>query len=212
MNIIRTNYDKSYYENPLAAKRRRSQRDRAHLRIVLEHTQEGKLLELGCGKGGFLEVAQDHFKTQGIDISGYAAEQSRRITRAHVIHGDVEKIPIAPMRYDVIAAFGVLEHLKRPQQVISKIHDALLPGGMFVGVAPNNSGLVGKIGTAVMNLVDRTHCSSYSPKRWHALFVEAGFSRTSFFGEIAPTKDTCLLVHGRFWRHVSPNLMFACVK
>ena len=82
----------------------------------------------------------------------------------------------------------------------------------MIGSAPNNSGLVGRLNTALTNLMDRTHCSTYSPERWRGLFEEVGFDQILFLGEVTLTSNRSLYVRGDHWSGISVNLMFVCEK
>lgn len=212
MNLIRTEYDETYFDRPLGRTRRGSQRDKARLKEVLVYKQGGKLLEIGCGAGGFLSLAGHHFDAKGVDISAYATHLSRWACGAPVTNGDIERLKLPSDWYDVIAAFGVLEHLRRSRSTVYKLHDALADGGILIGSVPNNSGLVGRLSTAVTNFMDLTHCSTYSPQRWHGLFEEVGFDQILFFGEVTLTSNRSLYVRGDHWSSISFNLMFVCEK
>ena len=179
---------------------------------MLREKQGGKLLEIGCGSGEFLEVASDRFDVYGIDISPYAVSISQKIAGAHVFGGDVEKTDLSRSRYDVIAAFNVLEHLERPDRVLRQVCSALPHEGLFIGSVPNNTGLVGSIATRIANLFDRTHRATYPPDTWYRLLVGAGFERVSFFGEITLSKARSVFVRRPLWRQVSFNLVFVCSK
>jgi len=212
MNLVRKQYDKDYYHNALAAKARRSQRDRMRLDLVREHVREGHLLEIGCGIGGFVDIAADCYDAHGIDISEYAVKHSRHQADGKVIQGDIQEMRLPADRYSVVAAFGLLEHLGNPDAVIKQVYGTLCGGGLFIASVPHNWGPLGKVATAIMDRWDRTHCSSYTPDRWRTMLTAAGFERITMFGEVAPTKGCCVMVRNPLWQYVSPNMVFTCRK
>ena len=212
MNLYRTHYNQNYYENPIMWRQRASPRDRLRLEQVLCEKKGGKLLEIGCGSGEFLEVASDRFDVYGIDISPYAVNASQRVSGAHVFNVDIEKAYLSRSRYDVIAAFNVLEHLDRPDRVLNQVCSALPHEGLFIGSVPNNTGLVGSVATRIANWFDRTHRATYPPDRWRRLLVGAGFERVRFFGEITLSKARSVFVRDPLWQKVSFNLVFVCSK
>jgi len=212
MSILRTHFDRSYFENAAHKESLNSQRNRNRLRELFGHKREGKLLEVGCGKGGFLRLAAERFDVRGIDISSYAVGAIKHVFGDRVRTADVEKKALPSAYYDVVAAFNVLEHLRGPRKVVRKIYDSLTDDGILIGSVPNNCALVGRVATALMNLFDRTHRSTYPTARWRALFQEVGFREVHLFGEITLGRNASLFVKHRPWRYVSFNLMFLCRK
>lgn len=100
-----------------------------------------RLLDVGCGGGGFLNRA----KKRGFDVSGVDFDAGRLdlvrtqlgIQDVHV--GSIEDYtkthPAA--RFDVVTMFEVLEHLDEPARWLGHARDLLKPGGrLFIGV-PN---------------------------------------------------------------------------
>lgn len=212
MRLIKQRFDESYHENPLYREMENSQRNRARLELIRENTDSGRLLEIGCGKGGFLRLAEAHFDVEGVDISDYAIESSRahfgsRVRIANIVEDD---LPAAS--YDVIAVFNILEHLRMPGPVIKKLAAALKPGGLLVGSVPNNNSLVGGVVTQIGNFFDRTHVATYTPEKWRALFQADGFQQIRFLGEVTVGRNRCIYLKGPLWPHLSFNLMFLCKK
>lgn len=212
MSLVRQHYDRDYYESAAYAEKPNSQRNKNRLREILAHKQGGRLLEIGCGKGAFLRLAQRHFDVAGIDVSRYAVGCLRAHLGTRVRVGDVEQEELAADSYDVIAAFNVLEHLEDPGAVIEGIYRGLKRQGIVIGSVPNRFGPVGQVHTVLADLIDRTHCSTYPPRRWRALFRGAGFSTIRFFGEIMLGKMWSAYVRSGLWPWISLNLMFVCQR
>ena len=114
----------------------------------------GHLLDLGCGDGRFsLYLAQKHGMTAlGIDMSvpriakGVQTAQAHGLTdkvtlRVGDIYAEVQpgaSDPDGAFRYDLIAAFEVLEHLQEPDKLIREGIAKLTPDGWFIGSVPKN--------------------------------------------------------------------------
>jgi 2-polyprenyl-3-methyl-5-hydroxy-6-metoxy-1,4-benzoquinol methylase len=212
VSFFRQQYDRDYYEGIAYAGRPDSPRNENRLREVLAHKPGGRLLEIGCGKGAFLRLAERHFDVAGIDVSRYAVGCLKPYLGARVKVADVEQEELGADSYDVIAAFNVLEHLRKPGAVIHGIHRGLRGQGIVIGSVPNKSGPVGRVHSALTDLIDRTHCSTYPPHRWRALFREAGFTKIRFFGEIMLGRMWSTYVRHWLWPWVSLNLMFVCQR
>jgi len=189
-----------------------SQRNQNRLKLILSTHQNGKLLEIGCGKGEFLRMASRFFEVEGIDVSQHAVETLQGWGLGKIRNEAVESSHLAENSYGVAAAFNVLEHIPQPQPVSDKLFSALLPGGILVGSVPFNAALLGRIHTGLTNIFDRTHCSTFSPNRWREIFNNSGFTRVRFFGEIMLGKNYNRYIQFRLWPWVALNLMFVCEK
>lgn len=115
---------------------------RAVVREVLEsRLGEGarrRILDVGCGTGGMLEMLRQFGDVEGIDSS----DEALRFARQRM--GDViplgrgalpDGIP-AGQTYDLITAFDVIEHIADAVTSLKAIRRALRPGGSFVCTVP----------------------------------------------------------------------------
>ncbi len=212
MRFIKQRFDESYHENLLYREMENSPRNRARLELIREEAAGGRLLEIGCGKGGFLRLAEAHFDVEGVDVSEYAIESIREYFGSRVSVRDIVQSDLPSERYDVIAVFNILEHLRQPGPVIDRLARALKPGGLLVGSVPNNYSLVGGVVTRIGNFFDRTHVATYPPQTWRNLFQAGGFGQIRFLGEVTIGRNRCRYLKGPLWPHLSFNLMFLCKK
>ena len=212
MKLIRRKYDKSYSENLLYREDPDSQRNRPRLAEVFLHKRSGRLLEVGCSKGYFLRMTLKHFDAEGIDISQHVVDTLKPTLGCRVQAQNIESASLPENHYHVIAAFNIFEHLQNPGPVVEKMYTSLKKDGFLIGSVPNNSGPVGSVVTALTNLMDKTHCSTFTPEQWGILLEQAEFPEITLFGEVNLGKNLCLYVKSIFWKYVSTNLMFVCVK
>jgi SAM-dependent methyltransferase len=182
------------------------------LKLVLAHKAQGCLLDIGSGGDGFLELASSSFDARSIDISPYAAAKLPTTLRDRITVGDIERVDLPGQTYDVVTAFNVLEHLRRPSRVIHKISDALAPEGVFVGSVPCNAGWIGSLYTPITNYFDRTHRSTYRFPTWRKAFGKAAHLDTRFFGEFMIDGIICTYIFAPLWRYISFNMMFVSRK
>jgi len=211
MNVIRKNYSRDYFSNSFKVKFD-SDRNKRRLREIIMRKSGGRLIEIGCGKGGFVKLAGNYFNTEGVDVSEYAVDFAREYTGKRIKLSDVQKEGLRRKSYDVVAAFNVLEHLDETEKVVRKIHESLKNEGVLIGSVPNNFGIVGGINTKLTNFFDRTHKFTPSPKRWFRILKKAGFKKIKFFGEITFTKNNAMYLKTNFWKYLSFNLIFICSK
>ncbi len=212
MSLEKNQYGRNYYEGMFARSSRNSQRNRNRLEVILSSNRGGTLLEIGCGKGEFLQLAARHFQVEGIDISKYAVDSSNHILNGRIRRENIEHSHLRANAYNIIAAFNVLEHLGNPHPAIQKIYNALVNGGLFIGSVPHNATPIGKAFTALTNIFDPTHCSTYPPHCWDLLFKTIGFKKISYFGEVLLGKNLNAYLRHRYWKFLSLNMMFLCEK
>lgn len=205
-------YNSLYFNSPIASNKKNSQRNKNRLNEVLNHHSKGKLLEIGCGRGYFLMEAAKQFEIEGWDISDYAVSVGSEILKNKIRVVDVQIKEFPNSKYSVVAAFNVLEHLEDPESVIRKVYKSLRKGGLFIGSVPNNSKLIGRIATILMNISDSTHISTFSPEIWEKNFSESGFNSIELFGELNFGKNYSQYLKSITWQHYSFNMMFACIK
>jgi SAM-dependent methyltransferase len=112
----------------------------AHLRaIVQDHRPRGgRLLEIGCGRGRFLErMAQLPWELHGIELSPTAAQEARRrVPSATVECRGLDDATFPSETFDCIVMIAVLEHVKDPAAVLQRVVTWLAPGGLLIVQVP----------------------------------------------------------------------------
>jgi SAM-dependent methyltransferase len=89
----------------------------------------GKMLELGCALGYFLELAQCNWEVTGIDISESATSQCASHLSGSVLCGDLLATDLPCSHYDWVVAWDTVEHLDRPRDYVARCLELLRPGG-----------------------------------------------------------------------------------
>ena len=95
----------------------------------------GRLLDLGCGRGEFLEG----FARLGFQASGVERCQPPREVSAPVAIRDFERdgLPFADGELDVVFSKSVLEHLHDLSGVLAECRRVLRPGGRMIHLVPD---------------------------------------------------------------------------
>src|SRR5215471_3848057 len=109
--------------------RRQFVREVAFLR---RHCPTGRVVEIGCAFGFFLQEARRYFTVGGIELSEAAASHCRD-AGLHVVTGEASEQMLglfAPV--DVFVLFDVIEHLSDPFDTLRRCIHCLKPGGRIV--------------------------------------------------------------------------------
>jgi SAM-dependent methyltransferase len=92
----------------------------------------GRLLEIGCAYGFFLQEARQYYEVSGIEIAD-AAVTFCRTRGLSVTHGVADEATLAQFgMVDVIVLLDVIEHLSDPQTTLRLCRKHLNPGGLIV--------------------------------------------------------------------------------
>lgn len=115
---------------------------RKKLRLIMSRKPAGnRLLEIGCGRGEFLERLPRSFQKHAIEINEAACQFVREnysdvsIYSLRLDADDFE--PSSLGQYDVIFAWHVLEHIGNPQAFVRRLSKLLSNDGVIVLDLPN---------------------------------------------------------------------------
>jgi len=149
---------------------------RERLKTLLRFVSGGRLLEIGCATGEFLEFARHAgFEVLGVDAS--------RVYSAHAIAkgldvrvGRLEDLDLAPGSLDVVAMFHLIEHLEDPADTLRRVHDLLAPGGRVMIATPNLEATTDRMfGFSRPNFHQPDHLLFFSPATLGQLLSRCGF-------------------------------------
>lgn len=149
-------YYKAYYKDRLGlpdwesrcqARLHEEETERIHLERMVRRIgslRGKKLLNVGCGTGGFNVVArQEGAETFGVDSSERAIAISRKKARLHGMDpakfqvGLAEGLPFGNEQFDRVYCLSVIEHVNSVEQALKEMLRVLKPGGLIYLVAPN---------------------------------------------------------------------------
>lgn len=112
------------------------------LKNILEPTD--RVLDFGCGPGGFMAVAAPLCKEiVGVDISqgfvdaGQDTIDRYQIKNAKVQHVEPEVLPYADASFDAVIIVDVIHHLEDIDTILKEVWRVIKPGGKIIVFEPN---------------------------------------------------------------------------
>lgn len=164
-------YDLAYFQPRTARWNERRQEDGASRLYEINKLigSQGELLEIGCGQGGFLAMAQEWgYECRGLEVSEPLAQVARHNSGVPVDVGPLEEIRYAPSRFSAIYMDSVLEHVPRPGNFLREAARILHPGGVIYVVVPNEDSLFSQVRgiTRALRGQNRRLTAFSSPYHW----------------------------------------------
>ena len=99
--------------------------------MAIAGATQGKLLEIGCAYGFFLDEARASFEVCGVELAPEAVSSCRNRGLDVVRQTDpsflAERGP-----FDVAVMLDVIEHLEDPEDILRDLHKHMRPGGILV--------------------------------------------------------------------------------
>lgn len=125
-------YDLTRYYSPITEKRYKEL-----LEEFEPYRNEGRLLDVGCGYGFFLQTSKEAgWDATGIEITDEAVKAcTSKGLRMH--HGTLESAVFPNDHFDVIVLIETIEHVIEVDQLLKEIQRVLRPGGLVYLSTPN---------------------------------------------------------------------------
>ncbi|MBK7269189.1 MAG: class I SAM-dependent methyltransferase [Flavobacteriales bacterium] len=139
------------------------------------YRKTGRLIDVGCGAGLFLERAAlrgwEVFGTEYGDRA-VAACKARGI---RIIEGPLDPSHYGDDHFDVVCSFEVIEHLAHPRQEIARMAKILRPGGLLYMTTPNFNCMGRLFSRSAWSIVHYPeHLSYFTPRTLRRLARSAG--------------------------------------
>jgi len=104
---------------------------------IVDRVRPGRLLDVGCSCGYFMEVAASRgFDVQGVEFSRSAIAAANANLRSRIFEGTLDEMPVNGM-FDVVSAFDLIEHVQDPRALLRRCAGVLKPGGALVISTPD---------------------------------------------------------------------------
>ena len=149
-----------------------------YIEKVLSTIGNGTVLDIGCGRGEWLELlAERSFVVKGVDLNRMMVQECRERSFDVTEADAVEYLRMQPSdSLSAVTGFHIIEHL--PFQIVISLLDesfrALKTGGVIILETPNPENLL--VGTCNF-YTDPTHKNPYPPESMTFIMEQRGFSR-----------------------------------
>jgi 2-polyprenyl-3-methyl-5-hydroxy-6-metoxy-1,4-benzoquinol methylase len=169
--------------------------------LALAGAPPKRILDVGCAQGTLaLLLAERGHEVWAVDVRqeflDYAASRHERGV-VHFVQGDALALEL-PVRFDVVFANQLLEHVVYPARVLARVRALLAPGGRLVATTPNHDYVVnalpsfsaiGDPGAHAHRQYSADadgHFFAYRAEELRTLLVEAGFTSVAVDGFETP--------------------------
>ncbi|MFQ5734326.1 MAG: class I SAM-dependent methyltransferase, partial [Planctomycetaceae bacterium] len=137
----------------------------------------GRLLDFGCGAGGFLREMRDFgWQVEGLDVSAPVAAQVEQSTGIRVRAGTLPHPELRGESFDAVTMWNSLEHVHRPRETVKAARELLRPGGLLViGVQNFESWSAGMFREHWHGLELPRHLTQFTPATLRRMLETEGF-------------------------------------
>jgi len=160
---------------------------RRGLRRLEGLVRPGRLLDVGCSYGAFLQLAaQRGWQAQGVELSKVTADFAREERGLDVFTGTVEEASFPDAYFHAITLWDVIEHFDDPVATLAELHRILAPSGILFVFTINQESLLNFVGHLLYRLTlkkwkhlmalfyDIHHNFFFSPRTLRSLLHRAG--------------------------------------
>lgn len=150
--------------------------------------RKGRMLDVGCGSGSVLKLAQDlGWDAEGVDFDPQAVETVRR-KGLSVSAGRLADQRYPGGSFDLVMMSHVIEHVHGPLGTLAEIYRVLRKGGTLVVTTPN-AGSWGfrHFGSSWMALDPPRHLQIFNGKTLAGLAQHSGFTQSAVSSTLRTT-------------------------
>jgi len=156
------------------------------LSMIRRHAQGGRLLDVGCNTGFFLNAARLSYEVAGVEPSSWARSFAKEKLRLDIRASSLEEARFPDAHFDVVSLIDVIEHLPDPMAALREIARVTKPGGILYLVTPDVDSLSARLLRGKWWGLRPAHIYYFSKRTLRRLLYENGFEvvRTASYGRI----------------------------
>jgi len=175
-------YDQNYYkgwgldEDEVSIKGMKKATFRKRMAEVEKYIKPGRILDVGCATGFFLEVAKEKgWQPFGVEINEYSANLAKEKFGTNIFKGLLEQIDNKDNFFDVITMYDFIEHQKNPKESLRIVNRMLKQDGFLFLTTPNTASLSSIIFRGNWPNFREEHLYYFSPATIERILQDNGF-------------------------------------
>lgn len=192
-SFVEKYYSKGYYTgDPRYAAYASYANDKWHILQNMKHflskikkyKKGGKLLDVGCAMGYFVELAKNAgFDAYGLDASEFAAKKAKARLNGRIQQGTIEEAKYPEKSFDIITMFDVIEHLGDPARDLQKLLALLKDDGILMIATGNTESLAARVLKRRWTFyIPPQHLYFFTKNTFKELLKTGGLTAVEWFG------------------------------
>jgi len=176
----------------------------------LPEDKKAKIIDLGCGNGGFIYWLQQigYQNAEGIDISAEQIEAGQKLGIKNIRQADIKEFLITqlPNNYDVIFMRDILEHFNKEEviDILDFIYASLKQNGRFICQTVNAENLLwGRLRHG-----DFTHELAFTEDSIRQILRLIGFQNISVYAQRPVIHGLKSLIRAVLWKYIELEIKF----
>jgi len=141
---------------------------------IEEYISGGKILDVGCGHGFFLETLSSNWEGYGIDPSVSSVEIAKK-KGCNVVAGVLDETQFPPEFFDCITFIHVLEHTSNPKKFLEKSNKLLRMGGIIYIEIPDIDSALARLFKRNWWYIMRFHTYYFTKNTLGILLKDTGY-------------------------------------
>ena len=169
--------------------------DYGHVLAEIETLRPERLIDIGCGPGGFLHAVQKRFpgiQLNALDLSEEMAGETReRLGPSAVVTvGDAEHMSLESGQYNVVTCNMSIHHYPHPQDAVNEMYRILAPGGTLFLNDMDCTASIRALANWVFPRLPGGDVKMYTRREITEMIQNAGFERW-YYRKISPFSFLC---------------------
>ena len=145
------------------------------------YQRSGRLLDVGCGAGFFLDAARERgYDIAGVDLSPVPVAYARDTLGIEVTMGSLYEYQAPSDTFDVVTIFQTIEHDPNLPALGAELFRILVPGGVLMVTTPAADGFVARVmGRRWFGYRNVEHVSFFTRRSLRYTLERSGFEIAS---------------------------------
>jgi 2-polyprenyl-3-methyl-5-hydroxy-6-metoxy-1,4-benzoquinol methylase len=119
---------------------------RKRLQTIERLSHKGRLLDVGCATGFFLDLARAHgWEVLGTEVSAFSAHYARERFGLDVRLGALGQLSLEAQSFEAVTMWDVIEHVADPLAELREVHRILRPEGLLSIITPDAGSWVARL-------------------------------------------------------------------